>query len=215
MPNRKQRRQIKRLFKRVTNILLRKKDPYNKNLWDLYSEMKLEKPHESFAPPAAKSARRAVFLFSFTGSGSKPTLSCLGAHQNLCVCEDLCLVPFQTVVERNEVLSSRRDNLQDGLIDAVKTLRNCKMPDISQLLGSVEKTYRALQEWCAPRILVDGTEAYSAVPGRSLVEAKNAFLDPDFVHLLRNPRGCLRNAQGSGDTVELEKQWVNFTKSML
>jgi len=33
--------------------------------------------------------------------------------------------------------------------------------------------------------------------------------------LLRNPRGCLRNAQGSGDTVELEKQWVNFTKSML
>ena len=37
MANRKQRRQIKRLFKRVTNILLRKKDPQNKNLWDLFN----------------------------------------------------------------------------------------------------------------------------------------------------------------------------------
>ena len=37
MANRKQKRQIKRLFKRVTNILLRKKDPQNKNLWDLFN----------------------------------------------------------------------------------------------------------------------------------------------------------------------------------
>ena len=79
------------------------------------------------------------------------------------------------------------------------------MPDICQLFGSVANTYRALQEWCAPRILVDGTEAYSAVPERSLIKAKNVFLDPDFLHLLRNPRECLGDAGGSGDIVTLEK----------
>lgn len=78
------------------------------------------------------------------------------------------------------------------------------MPDICQLFGSVANTYRAMQEWCAPQILVDGTEAYSAVPQWSLTEAKNVFLDPDTVHLLRNPRECLGDAQGSGDIVELE-----------
>ena len=124
-------------------------------------------------------------------------------------------MPFKTVVERNEVLSSRRDNRQDGLDDTVETLRNCKVPDVGHLFGSVANTYRALQEWCAPRILVDGTEAYSAVPEWSLIEAKNVFLALDFVHLLRNPRECLGNFQGSGDIVELEKQWVNFTKSMM
>ena len=102
----------------------------------MYSELKREKP-ELFVPSAAKSARRALVLFSFTGSGTKHVLSCLGAHQHLCVCEDLCLMPFKTIVERNEILSSRRDNLQDGLIDAVETLRNCKIPDTSHLFCTV------------------------------------------------------------------------------
>ena len=103
-------------------------------------------------------------LFAFVGSDSKHILSSLGAHQHLCVCGDLCLVPFKTVVERNKVLSSRKDDLQDGLIYAVETLRNCKISDTSHLVGTVANTYRAMQEWCAPRILVDGTEAYSGVP---------------------------------------------------
>ena len=81
-----------------------------KSLWDLYSQLREKKP-EILVPPAAKSARRAVILFAFTGSGSKHILSSLSSHQHLCVCEDLCLVPFKTVVERNEVLSCRRDNI--------------------------------------------------------------------------------------------------------
>lgn len=172
---------------------------------DLYSELKQEKTDELFVPPAAKSARRAVVLLALAGSGSKHILSTLRGHQHLCVCEDLCLVPFKTVVERNEALSSRSVDLQDGLDNAVKTLRNCKMPDICHLFGTVANTYRAMQEWCAPQILVDGTDAYSVLLERSVIEAKNVFLDPDFVHLLRNPRQCLGDARGSGDIIKLEK----------
>jgi len=181
-------------------------DALEKSLWNLYSELKLENKPESFVPLAGKSARRAVVFFAFAGSGSKHLFFSLSSHQHLCVCEDLCLMPFKTLVERNDALSFRRNNLQDGLVDAVKTLRNSKRPDIYELFGTVTNTYRALQEWCAPRILVDGTEAYSTVPQWSLTEAKNVFLDPNFVHLLRNPRGCLGDsAQGSDDIVKLEK----------
>ena len=175
-----------------------------KSLWDVYSELKQEKVHESLVPPASKCARRAVVLFAFTGSGSKHILSSLSSHQHLCICEALCLVPFKTLAERHSIISST-ENFQDGLVSTIQALRNCKTSNKTDFFGSVANTYRALQEWCAPRILVDGTEAYSAVPEWSLVEAKNAFLDPDFVHLLRNPRDCLGNVRGSDDIVKLEK----------
>jgi len=48
-----------------------------------------------------------------------------------------------------------------------------------------------------------------------LIEAKNIFLDPDIVHSLRNPIECLGEAKMSCDIVELEKQWLKFTKYML
>ena len=168
-----------------------------KSIWDLYSELKQEKTDELFVPPAAKSARRAVVLFSFPGSGLEQFLSQLRTHSHLCVCEDLCLMPFKTLAERNDVLSSRRDNLQDGLIDTVKTLRNCKLPDIRHIFGTVANTYRAMQEWCAPRILIDGTDAYYATAKLSFSEANNLWSNAFFVHLLRNPRGCLGEWQNT------------------
>ena len=42
-----------------------------KSLWDLYSALTQDKTYKSFVPPAAKSARRAVVLFAFAGSGSR------------------------------------------------------------------------------------------------------------------------------------------------
>ena len=51
-----------------------------KSLWDLYSELKQEKTDGLFVPPAVKSARRAVVLLAFAGSGSKHILSTLSAH---------------------------------------------------------------------------------------------------------------------------------------
>ena len=134
-----------------------------KSLWDLYSELKQEKTDKSFVPPAAQSVRRAVILFSFSGSGSKHIISSLSPHQHFCVCEDLCLMPFKTLKERHLIISST-ENFQDGLISTIQALRNFKISNKTDLFASVTNTYRALQEWCAPRILVDGTEAYSAVP---------------------------------------------------
>ena len=52
------------------------------------------------------------------------------------------------------------------------------------------------------------------MPQFSLIEAKNVFLDPDFVHLLQILGQCLGDAQGTRDMVKLENSG-NFTKFML
>ena len=165
-------------------------------------------------PPAYKSARQIAILMAFPFSGADYLLSRLKSHSHLFVCQNLCLMPFKTPEERRFTLYGA--DAKDGLTDALETLRNCPVrAKLSDIFVSTVSAYRAIQEWCAPRILVDGTEAYSAAPHWSLTEATSVFLNPDFMHLLRNPRGCLGDAQGSCDILKLEKKWVKFTKYML
>jgi hypothetical protein len=99
----------------------------------------------------------------------------------------------------------------DELIDALETLRNCALrTDLSDFIGSTASAYRAVQEWCAPRILVDGTEAYSAATRRSFSAANGIFIDASFVHLLRNPRcvfGEYSHDLNTDNIVEFEKEW--------
>ena len=138
-------------------------DEAPRSIWDLYSELRHGKTHKAFAPPATKSTRRAVILFAFPFSGSDAILSSIAGHDHLFVCEDLCLLPFETLEVRKLVLSS--GNFTDGLNSTVQTLRNVLVPtDAHDLFASVKGAYRAVQEWCAPRVLVDWSEAYSAVP---------------------------------------------------
>jgi acyl carrier protein len=158
------------------------------NHWILYSEIQVAK--NVVLPLASKSARRVVIMFAFPFSGLKICLSNFSMHPHLCVCEDLCLLPFETLGERKMVLS--KDEGHDGLTDAVKGLRNCSgHSEADRFFTSVANAYRALQEWCAPRILVDGTEGYTAMPRQPSIEAKNLFMSANFLHLLRNPRECL------------------------
>ena len=138
-------------------------DKAPKSIWGLYSGLRHGKKHNAFNPTATKLTRRAVILFAFPFSGSDVILSSITGHDHLFVCEDICLLPFETFEVRNSVLSS--GNMTDGLDNTVHTLRNVLVPtDAHDLFASVEGAYRAIQEWCAPRVLVDWSEAYSALP---------------------------------------------------
>ena len=100
---------------------------------------------------------------AFPFSGAEYLLSSLESHSHLFVCENLSLLPFKTLEERKLALHGALRN--DRLTDALETLRNCEVQaDLSDIFVSTVSAYRAMQEWCAPRILVDGTEAYSAAP---------------------------------------------------
>ena len=112
-----------------------------------------------------------------------------------------------------------RDSQNDGLINAVQALRNSsERTDACDLFTSVAHTYRAIQEWCAPRILVDGTDAYSATAKLAFSEANNLWSNASFVHLLRNPRECLgewQETKGAKNLDEVEQKWTQSTKDVL
>ena len=66
MANRKQRRQIKRLFKKVSNIILRKKDPRNINLQDLFNcfNLNFEAPEDFQRPLSWGKEQKEKFFIS-------------------------------------------------------------------------------------------------------------------------------------------------------
>lgn len=66
MANRKQRRQIKRLFKKVSNIILRKKDPRNQTLQDLFSSFSnnFEAPEDFQRPLSWGKEQKEKFFIS-------------------------------------------------------------------------------------------------------------------------------------------------------
>lgn len=128
----------------------------------MYSELDDVKITKAM-PTAYKSVRRAAILVMFPSSGSQNFLSAISTHNHLFVCENLCLMPFKTLEERRLTLHGA--NLDDGLTNTLITLRNSAVrTDLSDIFVSTVGAYRAMQEWCAPRILVDGTEAYSTAP---------------------------------------------------
>ena len=126
-------------------------------------------------------------------------------------------MPFRTLEERTLTLHGADSN--DGLVDALETLRNCAVhADLSDFFGSTASAYRAVQEWCAPQVLVDGTEAYSAATRRSFSAAFGLFVDASLVHLLRNPRcifGEYSHDLKADNIVEFENEWNKFTKEMM
>ena len=168
-------------------------------------------------PPAYKSARKVAILFAFPYSGTDYLLSRLKSHTRLFVCENLCLLPFTNLEERKLALYGADWN--DGLVDALETLRNRKeRADLSEFFDSTASAYRAVQEWCAPQVLVDGTEAYSAATRRSFSAAFGLFVDASLVHLLRNPRcifGEYSHDLNTDHIVEFENKYNEFTKEMI
>lgn len=126
-------------------------------------------------------------------------------------------MPFTTLEERKLALYGADWN--DGLVDALETLRNREeRADLSEFFGSTACAYRAVQEWCAPQVLVDGTEAYSAATWRSYSAANGLFVDASLVHLLRNPRrifGEYSHDRQTDNIVEFENKWNKFTKEMM
>jgi len=101
---------------------------------------------------------------------------------------DLFLLPFSTLQERSSYLKNQHDKLQTS----VSGLRNSYVGSrVFVFFTSIVHIYMSLQDWSAPQILVDVTEAYSAVATLPFVLVRDSFANAMCIELIRNPIDCV------------------------
>ncbi|HZS34488.1 MAG TPA: AMP-binding protein [Methylomirabilota bacterium] len=165
-------------------------------------------------PPGVPSTTRprnppAVFVLSPPRSGSTLLRAMLGGHSRLFAPPELYLLPFRTLADRKAWFSGSQRFQLEGNVRAVMELRQLDPDGAASLIAqfeeqrlSIQDYYGLLQEWLAPRILVDKTPSY-AIHAETLARAEAHFERPLYVHLLRHPYGMIR----SFEEAKLEQLW--------
>ena len=154
-------------------------------------------PLPSRAQPARNPA--AVFILSPPRSGSTLLRVMLAGHRQLFAPPELQLLCFNDLDERRKTFSGRYRFWLEGTIRSLMEIRRCSADEASQTIHEyelvkmpVQDFYRRLQDWIAPRILVDKTPAY-AFDLTTLKRAEIYFKEPLYIHLIRHPNGMVRS----------------------
>jgi amino acid adenylation domain-containing protein/FkbM family methyltransferase len=156
---------------------------------------------EPLAPLPAGTAKNppAVFVLSPPRSGSTLLRVMLGGSPELFAPPELELLSFDTMGERREALSGADAFWREGSQRSVMALLGCDADEARRVQSeaedeglSVAAFYARLQEWAAPRLLVDKTPSYALDP-TVLQRAEDGFEDTRYVHLVRHPYACIRS----------------------
>ncbi|HEX4494362.1 MAG TPA: non-ribosomal peptide synthase/polyketide synthase [Thermoanaerobaculia bacterium] len=155
----------------------------------------------SLAPmplPAAQNPP-VLFVLSPPRSGSTLLRVMLGGHPALFAPPELELLNFNTLHERRDAFPGRDAFRLEGLLRAVMEVRSCGPEEARAIVdeltaegATAQEAYRRMQEWIAPRLLVDKTPTYAWDPA-TLRRAENAFEDPRYLHLVRHPYGMIHS----------------------
>jgi amino acid adenylation domain-containing protein len=154
-------------------------------------------PLPSRAQPARNPA--AVFILSPPRSGSTLLRVMLAGHRQLFAPPELQLLCFNDLDERRKTFLGRYQFWLEGTIRALMEIQHCSADEASQTIHEyelarmpVQDFYGRLQDWVAPRILVDKTPAY-AFDLTTLKRAEIYFKEPLYIHLIRHPNGMVRS----------------------
>ena len=171
-------------------------------------------------PPVSQITRPIVLLLSSPRSGSSLLQLCLNAHSSLYAGQELFLLPFETLDERQRCLAGT--GFDEGLVKTLMELCSCEYATAQASLnahlggdGSVSAAYAHLLQLAAPRILVDKTPP-NAERLVFLHRARELFASARYLHLVRHPYACIasgielaRNTLGVDATwSSLEAMWV-------
>lgn len=163
---------------------------------------RLEACIPSFAGGAGANGRRnppAMFVLAPPRSGTTLLRVMLAGHSRLFAAPELQLLPFGTLGQRRAAFTGRFSLWLEGTIRALMELRCCDAEAAKALMQEYEDRdcsthdfYRVLQDWVAPRILVDKTPQY--VLDRACLErAERVFDGALYVHLVRHPGAMVRS----------------------
>ena len=173
------------------------------------------------AAPPPRLDHPIIFLLSSPRSGSSLLQLCLNAHPALYAGQELFLLPFETLGERDACL--RGTGFADGLVKTIMELRACSRDEAGAFLDGlgggcpVWRVYQHLAELAHPRVLVDKTPP-NAESLAFLRRAREMFGGrATYLHLVRHPYACISSGVqlardtlgGHGATWQaLEAHWV-------
>lgn len=158
-----------------------------------------------FFPPLAPSAptRRknppAIFVLAPPRSGTTLLRVMLGGHPRLFAPQELELLAFSTLADRESFFAGQESLYTEGLVRAVMELQACHAEQAKALIASHVQQgistldfYRLLQEWLGEKRLVDKTAAYALDP-HVLQQAERGFADAFYIHLVRHPAAMIHS----------------------
>lgn len=142
---------------------------------------------------------RVIFILSPMRSGSTLFRIMLAGHPALFASPELQLLAFNTLAERASACEGYDKYMLEGTIRAIMEIKGCGMEQAQAEMQklerdgwSIRKFYRRMQDWIAPRTLVDKTPDYAMdieILRRAELDFENAF----YLHLTRHPLGMIRS----------------------
>ena len=135
----------------------------------------------------------AIFILAPPRSGTSLLSLMLAGHPDLIAFNELKLLGFHTLSERNTAYQGKFSLWQEGAIRAVMALKNCTADEAKSIIHDFEQKgyttkafYQQLQALADPQTIVDKTPAY-ALDINILQKIKEDFANPIFIHLVRHP----------------------------
>jgi hypothetical protein len=109
------------------------------------------------------------------------------------------LLCFENLAARKAAFTGYEKYLHEGVIRAVMEIRKCGAGEAEAIISGIEAQgvdmkdfYGQMQQWIAPRLLVDKTPDY-AMDIEVLRRAEQFFENPLYIHLVRHPLGMIRS----------------------
>jgi hypothetical protein len=132
-------------------------------------------------------------------SGSTLLRIMLAGNPRLFAPPELQLLRFETLADRKAAFTGYDAYLHEGTVRAVMEIRRCDAAEAAAIIEGFERQehgikrlYAQIQEWIAPRLLVDKTPDY-AMDIEILRRAEALFENPLYIHLTRHPLGMIRS----------------------
>ena len=155
--------------------------------------------HPSAAIATAEKNPPAVFILSPMRSGSTLLRIMLAGNPRLFSPPELQLLQFDTLEERRDAFVGYESSMQEGTIRALMQIHGCDLAAAQAMMAArenggsnVRSFYREMQDWVAPRRLVDKTPEY-AMDLEILRRAEAFFNGALYIHLARHPLGMIRS----------------------
>ena len=140
-----------------------------------------------------------IFILAPPRSGTTLLRVMLAGHPGLFACNELQLLHFETLAEREAAYQGKFALWAEGLVRAVMELNHCEAEDAKLLLHNFAKhgmttreMFEQLQEWVGDRLIVDKSPSY-ALDAEALEKALSDFPNARFIHLVRHPYSMVKS----------------------